>query len=736
VKASRMATTWLFSLLLIMSLILAACANPTPTAAPVEKPTEAAPAQEPTEPPAAVATEAPVAVATEAPVAVATEAPTEEPTEAPPEEQEPQIGQALIGELEGPEVITDPAQFPATFQEAPELADLVQNGALPPVEERIGKDPLVIKPLHEIGKYGGSLRRGFTGPADTWNGSRIAGYDLVLFWNYAADQVVPNIAKDWEMAEDGKSLTLYLREGMRWSDGELFTADDFVFWYEDMYHNEELVPTPAYEMTINGKPVTLQKVDDYTVRYEFPEPYYMFPEILAGYNKAPGAGQAQYGKSASGGFAPAHYLKQFHPKYASEEELNQIIADGGFDNWVSLFKAKNNWTLNTELPVVTPWKVVTPANSPVWTLERNPYSIWVDTAGNQLPYIDKIVLTLAENLEVINLRAIAGEYDYQSRHIDMGKLPVLVQNQETGGYKVYLDPGDFGSDAGLNINMSYELDPEIAQWLTNRDFRRALSLGIERDQLNETFWLGVGTSGSQVPADSNKYNPGPEYRTLWSTYDPETANAMLDEIGLDQKDADGYRLRTDGDGRLALEILTYSGQFMPFTQICEMIKEQWKEIGIWADCKEVERSLGGTIVKANEHQFLMWANDGSEDLFTSRKVFPVDTSEWASTGPLYGAWYATGGESGKEPPEAMRRAMEMFRSASGVTDEERVEMGKEIWRIAADEVWYISTVGLSPATGGVRVANVKLGNVPSRQLTTISIRTPSSSHPETFYWKE
>jgi ABC-type transport system substrate-binding protein len=207
-------------------------------------------------------------------------------------------------------------------------------------------------------------------------------------------------------------------------------------------------------------------------------------------------------------------------------------------------------------------------------------------------------------LEVINLRAIAGEYDWGERHLDLQKLPVFLENQQKGSYKVHLNPGGIGSDAALLCNQSYEADPEIARWLTSADFRRALSLGIDRDQLNETFWLGLGTPGSVVCTEESPYNPGREYRKLWSTYDPKNANAMLDKIGLHRRDGEGYRLRTDGKGRLRIEITTYLG-FMPFSQITEMIKLQWGKIGIQAHVAELERSLLGRRRAANETQISM-----------------------------------------------------------------------------------------------------------------------------------
>jgi peptide/nickel transport system substrate-binding protein len=646
-----------------------------------------------------------------------------------------QMGSSLIGKLEGPDVITDPAKFPTKFNEAPQLAELVKAGKLPPVQERIGQDPLVIKPVHEIGKYGGTWRRGFTGPADFWNGYRCcAGPDHLLFWDYTGDKVLPNIAKGWEMQDGGRTLVLHLRRGMKWSDGQPFTADDFIFWYEDMYQNRELVPTPSAAMMINGKPGEIAKGDAYTVMFKFPEPYYMLPDVLAG--STPLGGQAWQGLFGMGAYAPAHYLKQYHPKYVSKDDLDKKVKDAKFDNWVALFKFKNDWALNPEVPVLSPWKTVTPINNPTWVLERNPYSIWVDTAGNQLPYIDRVVLTLAENLEVLNLRAMAGEIDFQARHLDLGKVPVFLENQQRGGYKLYLDPGDYGGDMIIKFNLSYEADPEIAKWMNTADFRRALSLGIDRDQINETFWLGTGTPSTVVPADNNKYNPGPQYRTLWATLDVKKANDMLDKVGLDKKDAEGYRLRTDGKGRLRLEITTLGGQFLQFTQIAEMIREQWKKIGIDLVVQEVERSLAIKRGAANEQQLSAWNNDGSEHLFTFPvHVFPYSVDNLSSQGPLYARWFNSAGTQGKEPPPRMRELMDKWRKAFSVPEEERIKLGKEVWQIAAEEVYAIGVIGMGAASMGVRIAKTNMGNVPSRQYNSPDAKTPSISRPVTFFWK-
>jgi peptide/nickel transport system substrate-binding protein len=645
----------------------------------------------------------------------------------------PRIGASLIGTLEGPTVIVDPAQFPTRFNEAPALAALVQQGKLPAVADRIGQDPLVVKPVHEIGRYGGIWRRGFTGPGDKWNGYRAGtGPDHVLFWDYTGEKVVPNIAKAYSFRDDGKTLVITLRRGMKWSDGEPFTADDFVFWFDDIFSNKALLPGGNGTMLINGKPGRIEKGDDLTVRYVFPDPNYLLADMLAGATDL--ASHSHKGVDFMGSFAPAHYLRNYLPKYVGQDQATRLADEAGYDTWVSLLKFKNNWALNPDLPVVTPWKTTSPIHTPQWVLDRNPYSIWVDTAGNQLPYIDQIQFNQAENLEVLNQRAIAGEYDWQARHVDAGKIPVILENQDTGNYKLRLDPGDYGSDCVIKFNLSYEADPEIATWLKNVDFRRALSLGIDRDQLNETFWFGLGTPGSLVPRESNRYNPGPAYRTLWHRYDVKKANKMLDTVGLAKKDGDGFRVRTDTGERLRLELQTEGGQFPRHTNIAEMIRNQYRDIGIDIVVQENERTLAERRNAANENQLFAWVADGTEHLFTfPTHVFPYNPA--SGNGALYAQWFHSFGKQGQEPPPKLLEVYRLFRMAFSAPEEERVKAGREIWKIVTDEVFSIGTVGLSPAAMGIRIVNNRLGNVPHRQYNSPDGKTPGISRPVTFFFK-
>ena len=702
------------TLVTIVALAMGACSS-TPAAPAPAAPT-AAPAA------ASQAAPAPAPAATTAPAAVS-----------------PGAGQSeLVGKLEGPSLVTNASEFPTSYGEAPQLAELVSAGELPPIEERlpVQSDLMVIEPLEGTGEYGGIWRRGFTGPADKWNGYRCcSGPDHILFWDYTGNTPQPNVAKGWDASDDGRSYTLYLREGMKWSDGMPFTADDFMFWYEKMYLNDELVPTKSSWLAINGKQGTIEKVDDYTIRVDFEDPYFFFLEVLAGSTHL--GGHAYQGPAALGMFAPKHYMEQFHPDTIGQEALDQLVEDEGYDNWVNLFKFKNDWALNVDLPVVTPWKTISPINTDTWKLERNAYFWMVDSAGNQLPYIDVVVLTLAEDLEVINLRAIAGEFDWQGRHLNMAKVPLYLENMEKGEYRLHFDTQDVGSDATVKFNMAYKDDLEVGKWLANTDFRRALSLGIEREQMNEVFFLGFGVPGSFAPATNNPYSPGPdsEWRTKWSTLDPDTANKMLDDIGLDKKDSEGFRLRTDNGERLVVVISARTAQFIEFVQMAEMVAEHWeKNLGLKTDVLALERSLAATRTAADQNQISISWGDGSEHLFTfPGAVFPAFTNN--EFGSSLGLWFQSEGEKGDEPQPELKQVMANYKKGFGVPEAERIELGKEIWRTVIDQAWSVGLVGLSPASLGIRVTKTDLGNVPARQFNSPDTKTPSISRPITLYWK-
>lgn len=643
----------------------------------------------------------------------------------------------LIGKLETTDIVTDPARIPKTFKEAPMLNELVKAGRLPAVDQRVPSEPLVIQPLRSVGKYGGTWRRGFIGPQDVENGNRIRAADKPLFFDITATQVVPNAIRHWEVSADGKRTTLHLRKGMKWSDGAPFTTDDFMFWFEEIYKNKDLVPAPAPELSINGKPGRAIKIDATTIAYEFDEPYFLFPQLLAG-DTFVGGGPSRHQSQgrAFGLYAPKHYLQKHLPTTTPIDQLNAAAKTAGFESWVQHFRQRIDWSYNVEMPTIGAYRALTPITSQVWTLERNPYFYAVDTDGNQLPYIDRVQMVLAENTEVINLRAIAGEYDYQERHIDLAKLPVFIENAPRGKYKVHLDLGYNGSDSMLLWALSYREDAEMAKWISNPDFRRALSLGIDREQINEAFFLGLGTPGSAAPADNSPHSPGPEWRKRWSTLDVAKANQMLDAIGLTRKDASGMRLRTDNGQPLRVQIDVAQGLSASWVQQAEMIAQHWRRIGIGADVKLYERTLSVLRARNEQVQVAMSSNTGTENVF----VYPVGAlpvrADTAWMGAGYSLWYQSGGKQGVKPTEPeLLRALELLSGGSTQTDEQRVQSAKEIWRLIVDQQWGIGLVGQSPSYMGIRVVNERLENVPARTCTSQQCRTPGGARMEQWYFR-
>jgi peptide/nickel transport system substrate-binding protein len=643
------------------------------------------------------------------------------------------VESGLVGKLEG---ATQSTVIPTSFKEAPQLAELVKQGKLPPVAQRLPAEPMVLKPLDSVGRYGGIWHRAFIGPSDGENGNRIMASDKLLFWDFTGSKVVPCVAKGYDLSKDGKTTTIFLRKGMKWGDGAPFTADDFVFWFEDLYGNKNIVGAPIADMSAGGKPGRVVKIDETTVQFQFDNPYYLFPDMLAG-DTLIGGGQSvqQSGGKTYAAYAPAHYLKQFLPKYSSEAEVTAKAKAAGFDSWVRLLFTRCDWELNPELPTLGPWHTVRAINTPAWVMDRNPYYYTVDTDGNQLPYMDSVAMTLVQDIEVVNLRAMAGDYDEQERHIDLQKLTVILENRERGKYEVHLDLAYNGADTALHINMGYKADPEVGKWLRTADFRRALALGIDRDQMNETFWLGLATPGSTAPAEVMPESPGPEWRKKWSVHDPATANKMLDALGLTKKDSDGYRLRTDNGERLVIQLLAIKA-FMDWPKHAEMIAQHWRDIGIYGDVKESERGLAFQRVFSGDHHMLVWTNGGTELLYLYPSwALPTDVSSGAY-GIEAAQWYASNGTQGTKPDDPyMVKALELFRSAAAQQEEERNKIAQEIWKIMVDQQFHIGTCGQSPALMGVRLVSHRLANIPGRTCIAQHCRTPGSSHPESWYFK-
>jgi peptide/nickel transport system substrate-binding protein len=631
-----------------------------------------------------------------------------------------------LAKLEGPTIVTDASRFPKTLKEAPELAALVQQGKLPPVAQRVGQDPIVIQPAHEVGKYGGTLNKVWFGPSDMPLGRFFTGPTGLLLWDYEWKTVRPHLARSYTVSPDNKTFTVQLRRGMKWSDGAPLTADDIVFWFEDLYGNEELSPGPNELISIGGKSVTARKVDDMTVEFIAPAPFPLFLETLATPVSALYFGPIRMWP------APKHYLSKFHAKYVGKAEADRLAAAAGHPGWAAHLLQKVRFQGNTELPVLFPWVLKNTMSDPnVLVLERNPYSIWVDTDGNQLPYIGTVRHTRVESPDIMLLKTTAGEIDFGELVYTVPQLPVLIQNQDKGKYKVYRDPEQAG--VGIFLNLSYEADPVIGDLLRNVDFRRALSMGIDRNQLNETFWLGTGTPSSAVPTRDNRYYPGDEWRTKWATLDLAQANQLLDKIGLTQKDSDGFRLRRDGK-RLALQFMTFE-EAIDMAQFAEMVKTQWKKIGVDLTLDPVSVDLMVERTEQNSAQ-VTFSNAITDDpFFGSGSQAPVSHAPGQILGVLHEEWWKSGGAKGKEPPADVKQAIALWsKLGTAATIEERIKVGQDLAKFAVDNVMTIGVVSGS-LSFGIRIAKTNLGNVPARFPNSHILLTPVTAMAQTYYFK-
>lgn len=590
----------------------------------------------------------------------------------------------------------------------------VSAGSLPELEERLPDSPLPVPVVEEIGQYGGTWRRAWKGAGDTGGPARLWPDSMVHF-SPDGTAFDPNAFIEWEAAEMGAVYTFTIRRGLKWSDGEPVTADDFGYWYEDVLKNEELTPSTPSWMKAGGEMGAIEKVDDFTVRFVFVAPFPLFILRIAEPILP----------------APAHYMKQFHPNYVDRAELDQMTAAADFENWYELYGDKGNIYDNPELPTWNPWVVTTDAAAQRYLAGRNPYYFKVDPEGNQLPYIDEIAHDLVEETELYLTKAIAGELDMQGRHVGSAdNFPILKENEEKGDYRVLEWTPTLGNSYQVMFNQSFDADPTIAKYITDKKFRQALSVAIDREDFIEVVSLGQGTP-RQVTVMDISPDFKPEYATRYIEYDIEQANAWLDELGLDQKDAEGFRIAPESGEALTLTISCVPDH----AESNELIKEYWAEVGIKTVVKTEERSVHYERMSSNELQLSTWGMDGAlYPLWLNYAYWIVPWVQGSSRiGPAFGLWRDTNGEQGKEPTGDMAQALQLFDEAVAEVDEEkRIALASQVLDIASEGVWAIGTYLLAK---GFFIVNNNFRNVPESAVSDWILRTPKNTHTEQYFIK-
>lgn len=534
--------------------------------------------------------------------------------------------------------------------EAPMLAAKVAAGELPPLEERLPKSPKVVGPgvlLSEEslpdwtpGQYkDGSVIRTAHSVAD-WapdvfvmlNEPALSAPDL------GVQGIEGNVLESFEVSDDNTVFTFHMREGLKWSDGEPVTTEDVRFTWENIYGNEKLTPAGLKARfrvgnDPKGEPGVLEIADDYTFTITYPSPYGGFLRnlVIEGWN-----GYTEL-------INPAHVLKKWHPDFTPIDEMKEELTKNNLtDEWWTLFGQKwcQNWDVTRErcigYPTVNPW-ILQPSDSPSTKIfERNPYYYKVDTEGKQLPYIDKIVSQQVEDVEAVNLKVLTGEVDFLRESTGLVKVPLYKENEEKGGFNtVLLDMHVDSSTIFLNQTFDNPIWQQVSQDVR---FRQALSHAINRDEIIESIYYGFAGYPLKSVGEEN------------STYDVEKANALLDEMGMTEKDADGFRLGPDGQ---PFSILVEHGAHAPDLEpIAELLTEQFKEIGINFQIKRIDSQLWGQRNDANELQAtVFWAHDQNGDndrLMGNLGLF----------GRQWNTWFNTGGKEGVEPPAWVKEALD------------------------------------------------------------------------------
>jgi peptide/nickel transport system substrate-binding protein len=585
-----------------------------------------------------------------------------------------------------------------SYIEPPALAEDVKAGKLPPLARRLPENPLVTKfdAGAEPGRHGGTLQM-LIGRTRDVRMLVVYGYARLVVYDRNFN-LVPDILEAIEVKDD-RVFTMRLRRGHRWSDGHPFTAEDFRYYWEDVANNRELSPVgPPAELLVEGEPPKVEYPDKYTVRYSWSKPNPEFLPRLAG-------------ASPLFIFRPAHYLKQFHRKYNPKAGEGEAAA-GARRGWAALHNREDNMYQydNPKLPTLQPWVNTTRPPADRFVAVRNPYFHRVDAEGRQLPYIDRVVLSVAEP-KLIAAKAGAGESDLQARDIPFHNYTFLKKGEKSGNYRCFLWKTARGAHFALYPNLNVA-DPVWRPIVRDARFRRALSLAIDRSLVNQVLYFGLATEGNNtVLAESPLYRK--EYQTKWAQFDRKAAARLLDELGL-KRGADG--LRRLPDGRPMEIIVETAGESTEQTDVLEIIRETWREVGIKLFSKPQQREVLRNRVFSGEALMSVWS--GWENGIPTADTSPDElapTSQQQLQWPKFGQHYETGGKAGEAPDIA--EAVELMRLFSAwrkaASREEREKIWHRMLAIHADQQFVIGVV--SGVAQPVLVRN-HLRNVPEKGI--------------------
>ncbi len=581
-----------------------------------------------------------------------------------------------------------------TYTENPLFADDVNAGNLPPVAERLPEQPLIVLPYESCGSYGGTIEGTSRAPT--------SGTSDILSWRQAnlvriADDlqtIVPNVARSWTWAEDYKSITFELRAGHKWSDGEPFTADDVVFFFEDIIQNKELNPETTAEWGAN---VHAKAIDETHVQVSFDEP---FPGFLT-YMATSG--------SYFSPFQPRHFFEKFMPHY--NPNANEDAKSAGFEDWTKWFtnyyqKWHDDATVTAaalEVPTLEAHIVEIAPDTEQRLFKANPYYFKVDSMGQQLPYIDRVHERFL-NADLQVLAILNGEIDYKAQGNELQSYPTFKENEAKGGFAVLLPAGAIGSSLAFNITHA---DPKLRAVYADLRFRQAISHAINREEMNQVLYFGLGEISQALPADTSFVTD--ENKNYMIDYDVDKANALLDEMGM-TRGADG--MRTYPDGTPFTILWEYSSQFAT-AEFVKLMTDYFKAVGLSVNPKEVTSEASRENAKGARSDINMeWDVPYEPTLVADIRLY---IPYYSDIGPLFGIkwrqWYDTDGASGEEPPDWVKQMFDIAREwkTVGPGSARYTELGKQLVKLNLENMTIVGTIGAlpKPVIVSSRLHNVK-----------------------------
>lgn len=604
---------------------------------------------------------------------------------------------------------------PDGYSEAPMLAELVDAGELPPVEERLPTDPLVVEPSERIGTYGGEWNSALLGVGDwPWLG-RTVGYENLTRWTPEWDETIPNLAESWEYNDDATELTYTLRDGLKWSDGEPFTSADIEFALNDVIGNPEVTDAAA----TNPPQVEVQDELTFTLHFHEPQALFASHDLLA-YQIVT---------------KPRHYLEQFHADY--NDDVDALAEEEGFDSWVEMLDVKAGVTnsslywQNADIPTMYPWMVIEPlSDGGRMVLERNPYYWKVDPEGNQLPYIDRVTFDIVADEEVMLTRAMAGDINMHSRHFNtLANRPILAENRERGGYDFFDIEMSEMNTSTIALNMTHE-DERLREIFNTKDFRIALSHAINREEIIDVVYQQQGQPWQAAPREDTPFF-NEQLATQYTEYDPDLARSTLEDAGFSY-DGDAL-LAPDGDP-ITFDLTVASGFRPDVVDSMEMVVGYWNELGVDVRLNSDDRSIFYERKENNDYDATVWVGDSGmlDALWDPRWYLPVHSGESNYAIP-WAQWYASDGtdERGEEPPAEIQEHQELYDELLATPEEEdRFAVMERILELSAEHFYAIG-ISLSPPSYGI-VAN-DFHNVPESLPGSAVYNDPAPTNPETYF---